>query len=336
MYSGGRFGIGITRVSLKKIEHSGFIIREKLRMPEHFSAAQTAALLPFPMLVNELERAAQQYAAGLIVSPPRLGVPFSHGTLLSMPAVADDMVVHKLITVCPGNAALGLPTITGTVTAYAARTGQPSFVLDGPTVTGRRTAAISMLAVTALGACPPRAMLLVGTGRQSSYHVEAIAAMFPAARVVVQGTTAARATQFCQQFRDLPCAPVPLDPQAAPLDYDVVITLTTSKSPVYSEPAKRSRLIVAVGAFTPDAAEIDPDTVHASQLYVDDLAGATHEAGDLIQANVAWDQVRTLHAALLAASTEPRPVLFKSVGCGAWDLAACRTAATNLGARLQA
>jgi 1-piperideine-2-carboxylate/1-pyrroline-2-carboxylate reductase [NAD(P)H] len=318
---------------VKKIEHSGFIIREKIHMPEHFDAAATAALLPFPMLVDELRIAAEQYAAGLISSPARLGVPFANGILLSMPAVAADIVIHKLVNVCPGNVGLGLPTIVGTVTAYDARTGQPSFVLDGPTVTGRRTAAVSMLAISALARRPPHAILLIGTGRQSAYHVQAIAAMFPAATMYIQGTTVERAKQFCQEYRGLPCAPRPHDARTEQVDYDVVITMTTSKAPVYSDEAMRGRLIVAVGAFTPDAAEIAARTVHGSQLYVDDLAGALHEAGDLIQAKVAWDQVRTLHDALRATADDTRPVLFKSVGCGAWDLAACRTAALNLGAR---
>lgn len=301
-------------------------------MPEHFSASQTAALLPFPMLVEDLKHAAGQYANGQITSPARLAVPFAQGIMLSMPAVADDILVHKLVNVCPGNGALGLAAINGTVTAYDASTGVPAFVLDGPTVTGRRTAAVSMLAIEALASSPPRAILLVGTGRQSAYHVQAIAALFPAARIVVQGTSAQRAQRFCEEFHDLPQPPAPFDPQMASADWDVVITLTTSRQPVYSEPARPGRLIVAVGAFTPDAAEIDPRTVQASQLYVDDMAGAPHEAGDLVQAGVDWDQVRTLDAALRGRSTDPRPVLFKSVGCGAWDLAACRTAARNLAA----
>jgi 1-piperideine-2-carboxylate/1-pyrroline-2-carboxylate reductase [NAD(P)H] len=300
-------------------------------MPEQFTASETATLLPFPELVDALEVVVNQYAMGSIASPPRLSVPFEHGTMLSMPAIAADIVVHKLVNVCPGNAALGLPTITGTVTAFDAKNGQASFVLDGPTVTGRRTAAISMLAISALAPCVPRAILLIGTGRQSAFHVQAIAAMFPGAAVYVQGVTHERAREFCKGFAGLPCAIRPFHPDDRELELDAVITLTTSKLPVYAEKAMRGRLLVAVGAFTPDAAEIDARTVRASELYVDDLAGAFHEAGDLIQAKVQWNKVKTLHEALRGSPADTRPILFKSVGCGAWDLAACRTAASILG-----
>ena len=38
--------------------------------------------------------------------------------MLSMPASAADIAIHKLVNVCPGNGALGLPTIHGQVSAY--------------------------------------------------------------------------------------------------------------------------------------------------------------------------------------------------------------------------
>jgi 1-piperideine-2-carboxylate/1-pyrroline-2-carboxylate reductase [NAD(P)H] len=84
--------------------------------------------------------------------------------------------------------------------------------------------------------------------------------------------------------------------------------------------------VIGVGAFTADAAEVSASTVQASTLYVDDLAGAHHEAGDLILAGVDWNVVRPLADALASAKKTDAPVLFKSVGCAAWDLAACRVA----------
>jgi 1-piperideine-2-carboxylate/1-pyrroline-2-carboxylate reductase [NAD(P)H] len=59
---------------------------------------------------------------------------------------------------------------------------------------------------------------------------------------------------------------------------------------------------------------------------VDDPVGAKHEAGDLIQAGVDWRAVSPLAKALNGEFSTTNPVLFKSVGCAAWDLAACRVA----------
>ena len=91
--------------------------------------------------------------------------------------------------------------------------------------------------------------------------------------------------------------------------------------------------MVGVGAFTADAAEIDANTVRASRLVVDDPAGARHEAGDLIVAQVDWQHVASLADVLGGTFDRSGPLLFKSVGCAAWDLAACRTARDALAAR---
>ena len=122
-----------------------------------------------------------------------------------------------------------------------------------------------------------------------------------------------------------------------PDSVDLVIALTTSRQPVYDEAARAGRLVVGVGAFKPEMAEIGARTLAGSTIFVDDPAGARHEAGDLLQAKVDWSQVRGLVAALDAASGAATPVaddsaprVFKTVGCAAWDLAAGRVARASL------
>jgi 1-piperideine-2-carboxylate/1-pyrroline-2-carboxylate reductase [NAD(P)H] len=91
--------------------------------------------------------------------------------------------------------------------------------------------------------------------------------------------------------------------------------------------------VTGVGAFTPEMVEIGANTIGGSALFVDDLAGAKHEAGDFIQASVDWARVGGIADVLTDAALSPtKPVLFKSVGCAAWDLAACRVARDALGA----
>ena len=95
---------------------------------------------------------------------------------------------------------------------------------------------------------------------------------------------------------------------------------------MYRNPARPDRLVIAIGSFTPVAAEIDAATVRASCILVDDMDGARQEAGDLIRAGVDWTQVQPLAQRLLGRSHTDGPVLFKTVGCAAWDLAAARVA----------
>ncbi|MGA3828182.1 delta(1)-pyrroline-2-carboxylate reductase family protein, partial [Pseudomonas chlororaphis] len=79
-----------------------------------------------------------------------------------------------------------------------------------------------------------------------------------------------------------PCGP------DIPSEVDVVITLTTSTEPVYNEPARAGRVVIGVGAFKPEMAELGKVPLDASDLYADDPAGARHEAGDLLQAGIDW------------------------------------------------
>jgi len=291
-----------------------------------FDAAATARLLDFGALIEALSLAAHQLEAGAIRSPVRTAVPLAeNGVLLSMPAAADDIAIHKLVSVCPGNGARNMPTIFGTVTVCDGVTGAPEFILDGPTVTGRRTAALSMLGVKRLYPRAPRAFLLVGTGQQARHHMAAIARLHPGAPIFVAGRALESEQRFCNEAAREGIRALPANGTIAE-SIDVVVTTTTSKTPVYDEPARADRLIVAVGAFTPDAAEIGPDTVRASRVFVDDFEAAREEAGDLLQAGVDWSSVRPIGAAITDGAPANEPVLLKTVGSGAWDLAACRVA----------
>ena len=296
------------------------------------SAAETVARLPFAPLVDAIAQAARDQAAGRITSPERLVVPLGEGgVILSMPAAASDLGVHKLVTVQPANGARGLPAIHGLVTVLDAATGRPLLLLDGPEVTGRRTAAVSLLALRTLLPAPPRAVLLVGTGVQAVHHVRALQALLPQARVLVRGSSPARAEAFCAAHAgDHPgLAPCPAGP--VPDMVDAVVLLTTATEPVYDEAPRAGRLVIGAGAFKPTMAEIGPRTLAGSQLFADDPAGARHEAGDLLRAGVDWNLVRSLAEALDRGVDLSRPVVFKSVGCAAWDLAAARVAMTGGG-----
>ncbi|WP_227107779.1 bifunctional Delta(1)-pyrroline-2-carboxylate/Delta(1)-piperideine-2-carboxylate reductase [Chromobacterium rhizoryzae] len=289
-------------------------------------ASATKSLLPIADLCQALSLAAAEYTAGRIVSPERQVLPLrGDAVLLSMPASASDIGIHKLVNVCPDNLKQGLPTIHGIVSVYDALTGQPLLILDGPTVTAQRTAAISMLAINSLYAGRPAAIALIGTGKQASGHLEAIAALFPDIRVDVHGREMADSAEFCRRHAPLPLALRPCRGRVAD-DVGVVITLTTSKAPIYHEDARSNRLLVGVGAFRPDMAEIGPAAIAGSQLFSDDPVGARHEAGDLIQAGVDWDTVQSLAEAIAGRYDAKRPRLFKSVGTAAWDLAAARCA----------
>jgi 1-piperideine-2-carboxylate/1-pyrroline-2-carboxylate reductase [NAD(P)H] len=292
-----------------------------------YGPTETAQLLPFANLVKTLRSTVIDYASLAISCPPRLSVPLqNNGLMLSMPASAEDIAIQKLVSICPNNRAKQLPTVFGVVMACDATTGEPLFGLDGATVTGRRTAAMTMLATRVLHTGDPRNITLIGTGEQASHHVHAISACFPAATIQVIGASEVAAAEFCRTHKTVAPSLRPARNSKVDETIDLVVTLTTSKSPVYFEPARSSRLVAGVGAFTPDAAEISADVVRASTIVIDDPIGAPHEAGDVIQSGVDWSTVKTLADAIIKPLDANQSIFYKSVGCAAWDLAACRVA----------
>lgn len=290
------------------------------------SVEDTVRVLPYPELVAQLGKAVAQYAAGTIVAPTRQVLDYPKtGQMLSMPAVSHDIGVHKLANVMPDNLQQGHGIIQGLVSVYDASNGLPLLLMDAPTLSERRTAAVSMLGIQALWAQGPEHITLLGYGRQALAHCDAIMTLYPKARVTLTGRNIERAQSVAKslqaRFGDRVQAAA-----TVPEKTDVMIALTSSLTPVYHEAARLDRLLIGLGAFRPDMAEFEAHTLLASRLYADDAVGARQEAGDLIQAGVDWEQVHSIHQVLRTPAPKDKPLFFKSVGSAAWDLAAARCA----------
>lgn len=296
-----------------------------------YTAAETARRLPYPALAERLREALRHLGARPLQE--RLAVPLAaRGVLLAMPAADPELAMTKLVTVHPDNAAQGLPTIQGEVVALDARTGVRLGVLDGATVTGRRTAALSLLAAQTLAPEPDGALLVVGAGVQARAHLEAFRAGLGTERVLVASRTQERAEALAAHARSLGmAAEVIRDPHDALGRVSLIVTATTSARPVLRAPLPERAMVCAVGAFRPEMAELSPELIAGASVVVDTLEGARSEAGDLIQAAAAglwgWERATPLEALLAGeAHPLPGPLVFKSVGHALFDLAACHLA----------
>jgi len=108
------------------------------------NAAETRAALPYAPLCAALGKMLERRRSGVTRSPERLPLALPDGgTLLAMTAHDGEYACAKLVSVQPGNPPRGLPSILGEVVLLDARTGERRLWLDGPTVTARRTAALT-------------------------------------------------------------------------------------------------------------------------------------------------------------------------------------------------
>ncbi len=293
---------------------------------ELLDAAETRRRTPYPALVDALAAAARALARGEIAAPERLSLVLPEGgRYLVMPAADGRLAVTKLITVHPSNPACGRPAIRGRVVVADALGGGMLAVLDGPTVTARRTAAMSLLGIRTLLARPPRRAAIVGTGVQAREHAIALHCT-TGAGIALAGRDAGRVAALAAELAVLGIAvEACADVAAALRGADVVVTATSSHEPVLPVAVDDATLIVAVGAFTPHMCEVPPGVVRRRHVVVDSVDGARHEAGDLIRAGLDASLLQPLAAALDRPAPDG-PVLFKTVGHAAWDLAAARVA----------
>jgi ornithine cyclodeaminase len=299
---------------------------------ETFDATETAARLPYAALADAIRRVALARHSDTVQAPPRLALPLANrSVLLVMPASDGELAITKLVTVHPENPGRGRPTIQGEVVVMEASTGTRLGLLDGATVTARRTAALSLLAARELAPHPDGPLLIVGAGAQGRSHLEAFHEGLGISKVFVASRTSAGAESLVARAEDLGMeATVVADPSEALAEVRLVVTVTTSREPVLPGAVAEGTFVAAVGSFEPGAAELPPELFSGATVVVDTMEGAKEEAGDLIQAEEAgafrWEDAMELEEILRGRGRPSGAAVFKSVGHSLWDLAAARTA----------
>ena len=303
-------------------------------------SATLSQLLPYRELIEALRRGFQEN---------KVNVPQRHHytigkedepaqTLLLMPAWdAKTNIGLKMVTVTPGNEKRSLPAIQGIYILLDGVTGQPIILLDGPTLTARRTAAASALAGSYLAKKTLRHMLMVGTGALSLPLMEAHAACHLIERIFLWGRDKEKAKAKAKEARkaSLPVEAIE-DLALAAQSADLISCATLSSSPlIKGEWLQPGCHLDLVGGFTPKMREADDEAVSGSRLFVDTRQGALHEAGDIVDPiNRGIIRIDKIEADLFdlckgthsGRKTDQEITFFKSVGTAIEDFTAAQLA----------
>ena len=270
-------------------------------------------------------------------APQRLVVADEGQDWVVMPGLRwGGGLLCKVLRVGHGQPSAEGSTIEGLVIVLD-ENGRPVTILDGATLTARRTAAAAAYATSLLARPDASVLALFGAGSLAAEHLEAMAAVRPLTEVRVVGRSPERLQAFCEQQRDLGWSVTPTDAHTAVRGADIVVTATTAEAPVFDDAdVGPGTHINAIGSYRPERAEVPALTVARAVVVVETREAAWHEAGDLIQPREAGliDETH-VYAELherekLEAVRERDPdavTLFKSVGHVALDLAAVETAA---------
>jgi ornithine cyclodeaminase/alanine dehydrogenase-like protein (mu-crystallin family) len=299
--------------------------------------------VPITELIDAVEGAYRDVAAGRDRSPMRSRVALDDGDLLLMPGVraGGAGASVKLVTVVPANARRGLPLIHAVVAWFDAATGRPLALIDGATLTAMRTGAASGVGTRLLARPDAATLSMIGAGAQAEWQVRAVVASRPIERVLVWSRTPDAREAFAARMGDTlgldvrPAASAEEAVRAA----DVVCTATTSKAPVFDADWIRPGTHVnGIGAFRLDMVELPPALFgRAALVAVDAHDAAREEAGDLMTAV----QLGLLEASAVveigtiagdyAAMRDPEAItVFKSVGLAIQDVAAAESVVGSL------
>jgi ornithine cyclodeaminase len=238
----------------------------------------------------------------------------------------------------PGNPGRGLDAHQGLVTLFDGDTGVPTAILDASAITAVRTAAVTAVATGLLARDDARTLAVLGAGTQARAHLRALARVRDFEQVRVYAPTRAHAQAVVEQAGD-PRGErsVAVSAEEAVRDADVVVTVTSAREPVLRHAwLKPGAHVNAVGASTPQARELDTDTVAASALFCDSRESLRNEAGEfrlaVAEGKIAGDgHVRAELGEVLAGTAAGRRdagelTLFRSLGLAIEDLAAAQAA----------
>ncbi|TQX84652.1 MULTISPECIES: ornithine cyclodeaminase family protein [Rhizobium] len=296
--------------------------------------ARTRAALPWRPLIDAIDH---MFKGGCMM-PVRhhhtMAVPGeSDATLLLMPAwVPGRYSGVKVLSLFPDNGLRGLPAIYGTYLLSSGTTGEMLAIVDGGELTARRTAATSALAASKLARADASELLVCGTGRLSPNLMQAHAEVRSLTRIHVWGRNSDTAERTAAEARimGLPAIAVS-DLEAAARTADVISCATLSSQPLIDGNwLKAGAHLDLVGGYKPDMREADDTAIRRASVFVDTLAGATHEAGDIVQPLASGVLTRDgIRAELAELARGEKPgrrddneiTLFKSVGAALEDLA---------------
>ena len=298
-------------------------------------ASDVRSLLPVADCIDIMERAMRAVSAGHASIPDRIAMPLEQGLgyFFQMPGSVAELPVYgsKMVSLHPGNRALGEPTVQGFVTLFDRATGRPGALVDAAAITARRTAAASALATRELARADARSHGLFGAGVLAVAHIDAVSCVREIDEIRVWARNHDKALKFAAEQSDRTGSRViAVEQPEKAAACDIVSLVSNSSEPLlrgrWLNPGSHLNL---VGAHKPRHRETDSDTAVRSAIYVDSLASALREAGDLLipleQGRIGRDDIlgeigQVLNGDVPGRRDPAQITLYKSLGIVTQDL----------------
>ena len=192
------------------------------------------------------------------------------------------------IKVSPGffdNPKLGLPSTSGLMILFSARTGRVEvLLLDNGYLTDVRTAAAGAVAACHLAREDAETVAILGAGMQARLQLRALALVRPLTSATLWGRDHERSKAAAAETAEALGFPVgaTVDPAEAVARADIVVTTTPATEPILqAEWLRPGQHVTAMGSDQPGKGELAPACLARADLYVPDRLSQTRTQGEL-------------------------------------------------------
>ena len=227
----------------------------KLRV---LSRSDVVSLVTMGDAIEAMARGFGQLSAAEAEMPVRGALSTGDGISLFMPARLAKAGERgaKVVSVFGGNRSLGLPSINGVILMLDDATGLPAALMDAGELTAIRTAAAAGLAARLLSRADSEVLAIFGAGVQAPGRIEAFREVRPIREVRVVSRGGESAVRLAASLNGVEARAV-ADPAEAVEGADIIVAVTTSRTPVFDG----SRLpagthVSGSGSFLPDHQEV--------------------------------------------------------------------------------
>jgi len=253
-------------------------------------------------------------------------VTVAHGQVLLMPAETSEFAGVKIVTVALGNPTHGRPVVQGVYALMDAETLSPVALIDGTALTTLRTPAVSAAVADLLAPETVEHLVVFGAGTQAAGHVAAMRSIRSIQRISIVEPDPDRGTALVANLvaSGIDARVGVVDDVA---DAQLIICATTARTPLFDGGlVANDSLTVAMGAYEPDARELDSTLIARAQVVVEDVAVACRESGDVIipiaEGAISTESLVTMREIItgVVAVEHGRPRVYTSSGMSWEDL----------------
>lgn len=298
-------------------------------MPLLLTDKEVNALMSMSDCVGVMDDAFRQEGEGKVWNRPRSRIRMPRGFHHLMAAYLADSEVFGLKTYTSFRAGTRFITML-----YDSNSGDLLAMVQGPRLSQMRTGAVTAIGTKYMARENSASVGMIGAGFQARGQLEGVCAVRDIKSVKVFDAVPEGAQKFAEEMGPLLNVDITVadSAQAAVAGTDLIVTMTTSRTPVLEgDWLEAGQHVNAAGSNHWIRQEVDDNVIRkANRIVVDSTEDAKIEAGDLLfpieRGRVMWSAIHDLSDLVVGhikgRQSDDEITLFESQGIAISDVAA--------------